>query len=131
MPADLLQGAQSVIFPGLECYGPFYRLTSVEPVNRYAFIAAAQHSAADGRLSRAVLASFTQAVMEDTCRATVESPSIVSLACEFVGDAQIGDCIEAQIRMVRRTRSVIFISADITTGGRVLLTANGLAKPAT
>lgn len=127
MPADLLQDAQLITFLGLDGYGPFYRLASIEPVNRFAFVAAAD---AGGRVPRAVLAGFAHAAMEAACRTGTESPNVVSLNCDFVADAKSGDCIEAQVRMVRRTRSVIFLSADLTAGGRALLTANGLAKPA-
>ncbi|MBU6296914.1 MAG: thioesterase family protein [Alphaproteobacteria bacterium] len=130
MSADLLQDAQRVAFPGFESHGPFYRLVSSDSADRYIYIADTRHTDDGGRLPRAVLAGFAHGAMEAACRSNGESPTIVSLSCDFAADAQAGDRIEAQIRITRRTRSVIFLSADLTANGRVLLTANGLAKPA-
>ena len=122
--------AQSVLLAGLESLGSFERLPTVDMVNRFAFPAVEKHADAPGKIARAVLAAFTQGVLEATCQSP-ESESnavIVSLVCDFVDDVRPGERIEAEVKVVRRTNSLIFLTADVTAGGRVLLTANALAK---
>ena len=46
----------------------------------------------------------------------------------FVDAVQIGEFVEAKCRVVRRTRSVIFMEADLVVGTRVVATAKGIWK---
>ncbi len=124
--------AQSVSFVGLEHYGPFYRLVTNDTVNCFIFDSSEKHADGRGKIARAVLAAFTQGA----CETAVQSPGgefsavIVSLVCDFVDDGNQGERIEAQAKVVRRTNSLIFLTADVTANGRILLTANALAKRA-
>ena len=121
------EGGERVSLDGLEAFGPFARLPAADGVNRIAFFASEKHLEGRENVTRAVLAAFAQGAME----ASVAGESravIVSLACDFVADAHAGECVEAHVKVVRRTRSLIFLIADLTVGGRILLTANGLAK---
>ena len=124
---NISEGAERVLLRGLEAYGPFARLPAADGVNRFAFVACEKHTDGQENVVRAVLAAFAQAAME-TSAAGESRAVIVSLACDFVGDAQAGACVEAHVKVVRRTRSLIFLTADLTVGGRIVLTANGLAK---
>ena len=122
---DISEGAERVSLRGLEAYGPFARLPAADGVNRFAF--AAKITDGQEKVARAVLAAFAQAAMESA--AAGESRAvIVSLACDFVADARTGECVEARVNVVRRTRSLIFLTADLAVGERILLTASGLAK---
>jgi acyl-coenzyme A thioesterase PaaI-like protein len=42
--------------------------------------------------------------------------------------SQIGEFVEARCRVVHRTRSLIFMSAELLVGNRVVATANGVWK---
>ena len=42
--------------------------------------------------------------------------------------AQIGEFIEAKCKVVRRTRSLVFMSAELVAGERIVATANGVWK---
>jgi len=121
------EGAEGVSLRGLDAYGPFTRYPAAGGVNRFSFVANDKHTGGQENVARAILAAFAQAAMESS--ATGESRAvIVSLGCDFVADAHAGERIEAHVRVVRRTRSLTFLTADLIAGGRILLTANGLAK---
>ena len=121
---------QNVLFPGLEPYGPFYRLAAEDTVNRFAFDSDEKHADGRGNIVRAVLAAFAQGAFE----AAIQPPGgesgavIVSITCDFVDDGRQGERIEALVSVVRRTNSLAFLTADVTAKGRILLTANALAK---
>ena len=121
------EGGERVLLRGLEAFGPFARLPAAGGVNRLAFFASGKHLDGRENVARAVLAAFAQGAMESSA-AGESSAVIVSLAFDFVADAKACECIEAHVKVVRRTRSLIFLTADLTVGGRILLTANGLAK---
>jgi acyl-coenzyme A thioesterase PaaI-like protein len=52
----------------------------------------------------------------------------VHLDVHFIDAVQIGEFVEATCRVVRRTRALIFMSAELTVGERVVATANGVWK---
>jgi acyl-coenzyme A thioesterase PaaI-like protein len=52
----------------------------------------------------------------------------VHLDVHFIDAVQIGEFVEANCRVVRRTRSLIFMSGELTVGERVVATANGVWK---
>jgi acyl-coenzyme A thioesterase PaaI-like protein len=52
----------------------------------------------------------------------------ISLNCDFVGPAKLGDRIRATANITRKTRSIVFISGELTVEGRPILTATGLWK---
>jgi len=45
-----------------------------------------------------------------------------------VGPGKLGDVIESRVRVTRKTRTMIFLSADIVAGDRVIGIATGLWK---
>jgi len=112
--------------------GPFWRL-SVDDDGmgaRYGFIALPKHMNSAGSLHGGLLMTFADVAMSRTARlvASVEACNTVSLTADFVGPGKLDELIEAQVRITRRTRSVIFQSATIAAGERVLMTATGLWK---
>ena len=50
----------------------------------------------------------------------------VQLDVHFVDAVQIGEFVEARCQVVRRTRSLTFMSATLLVGERVVVTANGV-----
>ncbi|CAE7205205.1 unnamed protein product [Symbiodinium microadriaticum] len=54
--------------------------------------------------------------------------STMSLNCDFVAAARIGDVIEGRAWVTRRTRSVIFVQGEVSSGGQILMTATGVWK---
>ena len=46
----------------------------------------------------------------------------------FVDAGQIGELLISRPRMVRATRSLVFINTEVTVGKRCIATANGVFK---
>ncbi len=116
------ENAEPISLAGFDAYGPFYRLPDKDGVHRFVFAASEKHKDGAGNIARAVLVGFVQGAMEAAAGA------VISLASDFVANIATGMCVEAHVKVVRRTRSLVFLTADLTAGGQVLLTANGLAK---
>lgn len=112
--------------------GPFWRL-SIDDDRlgaRYGFIAQPKHMNSGDSVHGGLLMTFADVAMSRTARqvASVEACNTVSLTADFIGPGKLGDLIEAAVRVTRRTRSIVFQSATITTGERVLMVATGLWK---
>jgi acyl-coenzyme A thioesterase PaaI-like protein len=61
--------------------------------------------------------------------ATEEKPaSTVSINCDFVAGAAGNEVLEGTTLITRKTRSLVFISGELSAGGRTVLTATGIWK---
>ncbi len=52
----------------------------------------------------------------------------VTLNCEFVGPAHIGDWIECHGEVVRRGKSMVYLQGRLTVGDRVIMTCSTVLK---
>src|SRR3977135_2781708 len=97
--------------------GPFWtRQSGDSPL--YAFMAESKHHNRRGVVQGGMLMTFADRSMGMTCwYANARQPqATVQLDVPFVSDAQIGEFVEAQCKVVRRTRSLIFMSAELVVG---------------
>jgi acyl-coenzyme A thioesterase PaaI-like protein len=129
LPAD----AEQIDIAGFNRFvGPLYRLPDGEngALKRYAFLGADRHMNSAGSIHGGMLMTFMDVAMSRTSRVIsgAKSCSTVSLSCDFVGPGRNTELIEAQVRVSRQTRTMVFMSGQIAAGGRVLLVANGLWK---
>ena len=110
--------------------GPVWRLPAEGETRRFALLVEQKHMNSSGSLHGGVLMTLADIAMSRTSRAAsgAESCSTVSLTCDFIGPGKLGDVIEARVRVTRQTRTMIFLSADIICGERVLAVATGLWK---
>jgi acyl-coenzyme A thioesterase PaaI-like protein len=118
--------------------GPFWAKPSgnenIAP--HFAFLAAPKHHNRRGVLQGGMLMTFADRSMGMTCwYANGKKPqATVHLDVHFVDAVQIGEFVEAHCKVVRRTRSLVFMAAELMVGDRVVGTANGvwktLGKPA-
>jgi acyl-coenzyme A thioesterase 13 len=132
-PQGLPEEAQEISSAGFNNYvGPFYRLPDVDggAVRRFAFVVAEKHMNAGGTIHGGMLMSFVDMAMGQTARAETGATggSTVSLNSDFVGPGRLHDVIEARVRVTRRARTMIFLSAELSAGDRLLLVATGLWK---
>ena len=109
--------------------GPFW----TRPVGdsyRYAFMAESKHHNRRGVVQGGMLMTFADRSMGMTCwYANGRQPqATIQLDVHFIDAVQIGEFVEAMCTVVRRTRSVIFMSADLVVGTRVVATAKGVWK---
>jgi len=109
--------------------GPFWMRPSGDSY-LYAFKAEPKHHNRRGVVQGGMLMTFADRSMGMTCwYANGRVPqATVQLDVHFIGAVQIGDFVEAKCRVVRRTRSLIFMSADLVVGTRVVATAHGVWK---
>jgi len=124
-------GAETVSIGGFNLFaGPFWRLAPDGEIRRFAFVVAEKHMNGSGNLHGGVLMTFSDVAMSQTARAAngARPCNTVSLNCDFIGPGRLGDVVEARVRVTRQTRTMIFLSADIVVGERVLGVATGLWK---
>ena len=97
---------------------------------RYAFLAEDKHHNRRGVVQGGMLMTFADRSMGMTCwYANGSVPqATVQLDMQFVDAVQIGEFVEAHCKVVRRTRSLIFMDAELKVGERVVATAKGLWK---
>ena len=111
--------------------GPFWtKPTQPDEAPHFAFLAAPKHHNRRGVVQGGMLMTFADRSMGMTCwYANGKKPqATVHLDVHFVDAVQIGEFVEAQCKVVRRTRSLIFMSAELMVGERVVATANGVWK---
>jgi acyl-coenzyme A thioesterase PaaI-like protein len=83
-----------------------------------------------GALHGGMLMTFADVSMSRTARIVFDGTgcNTVSLSCDFVSPGKLGELVESRVRITRKTRTMAFISAEITSGGQPLLVATGLWK---
>ena len=133
LPDGLPEGAELASIGGFNLYvGPLYRLPDSDggALKRFAFIAAEKHMNGAGSVHGGMLMSFMDVAMSRTSRLISGAPacSTVSLTCDFVGPGRLGELIEARVTVTRQTRTMVFLSGELVTGGRTLLVGTGLWK---
>lgn len=127
------EGAVNVSVGGFNRFiGPLFRLpeTPGDEIRRFAFVVIDKHMNSGGTVHGGMLMAFVDIAMSQTARAITgaKSCSTVSLNCDFVGPGRLGDLIEARVKVTRRARTMVFMSAELAAGDRTLLVATGLWK---
>ena len=97
---------------------------------RFGFVMQPKHHNRRGVLQGGMLMTFADRSMGMTCwYANGKQPqATVHLDVHFVDAVHVGEFVEAKCKVVRRTRSLIFMSAELVVGERVAGTANGVWK---
>jgi uncharacterized protein (TIGR00369 family) len=97
---------------------------------RYAFLAEHKHHNRRGVVQGGMLMTFADRSMGMTCwYANERQPqATVQLDVHFVDAVQVGEFVEAKCQVVRRTRSLVFMSGELMVGDRVVATAKGVWK---
>lgn len=112
--------------------GPFYRLADADEgaIRRFAFVIDDKHMNAAGSVHGGMLMAFVDMAMGQTARIETGATggSTVSLNCDFVGPGRLHDVVEARVRVTRRARTMIFLTAELFSGDRLLLVATGFWK---
>jgi acyl-coenzyme A thioesterase 13 len=132
-PGILPKEAEEVSTGGFNRYvGPMYRLPDADggAVRRFAFVIAEKHMNAAGSAHGGMLMTLADVAMSRTSRLATgaRDVSTVSLNCDFVGPGRLGDLVEARVCISRSARTMVFLSAELYAGERLLLVASGLWK---
>ena len=109
--------------------GPFWSRPNGDSF-QYAFMAETKHHNRRGVVQGGMLMTFADRSMGMTCwYANERQPqATVQLDMHFIDAVQVGEFVEAKCQVVRRTRSLIFMAAELVVGARVVATANGVWK---
>jgi acyl-coenzyme A thioesterase PaaI-like protein len=112
--------------------GPIYRLEDEKggEIKHFAFLPEQKHMNGSGAVHGGMLMTFADVSMSQAARSVFDGVgcNTVSLSCDFVSPGKLGELIESHVRVTRKTRTMVFISAEVTSGDKPLLVATGLWK---
>ena len=133
-----LDGHEAVFHTGYNAhfgpvFGKFGDREGDGPFGHFLFEVEDRHLNGGGFLHGGVLMSLMDVALGASVCHLIDGPAAtVSLNCDFTSSGQVGEHLEIETRITRRTRSIIFISGQILTtrnGSRAcLLTATGVWK---
>jgi acyl-coenzyme A thioesterase PaaI-like protein len=109
--------------------GPLWQ-RPVDGGHEYALIAEDKHHNRRGLVQGGVLMTFADRTCGMTARHVSGKPMLatVQLDTHFVDAGKIGEVLVSRPRVVRSTRSLIFITTEVTVDKRVIAMANGVFK---
>jgi acyl-coenzyme A thioesterase PaaI-like protein len=109
--------------------GPLWHRV-VNGVHEYALIAEDKHHNRRGVVQGGVLMTFADRTSGMTARFVSGKTSLatVQFDTQFVDAAKIGEILVSKPRVVRATRSLIFMTTELTAGERRVAMASGVFK---
>jgi acyl-coenzyme A thioesterase PaaI-like protein len=109
--------------------GPLWHRV-VDDVHEYALIAEDKHHNRRGVVQGGVLMTFADRTCGMTARFISGSPSLatVQFDTQFVDAAKIGEILLSKPRVIRATRSLIFMMTEVSVDERCVAMANGVFK---
>jgi acyl-coenzyme A thioesterase PaaI-like protein len=113
----------------LHLIGPLWQRL-VNGVHEYALITEDKHHNRRGLVQGGVLMTFADRTCGMTARYVSGKPTLatVQLDTHFVESGKIGEVLISRPRVVRSTRSLIFITTEVTVDKRVLAMVSGVFK---
>ena len=113
----------------LHLIGPLWQRTASGELE-FALITEDKHHNRRGLVQGGVLMTFADRTCGITARHVSGKPTMatVQLDTHFVESGKIGEILISKPHVVRTTRSLIFISTEVTVEKRVIAMANGVFK---
>jgi acyl-coenzyme A thioesterase PaaI-like protein len=113
----------------LSLVGPLWQRV-VGGEHEYALITQHKHHNRRGLVQGGLLMTFADRACGMTARYVSGRPTLatVQLDVHFVDSGKIGEILLAKPRVVRTTRSLIFMTTEVTAGNRCIVTASGVFK---
>jgi acyl-coenzyme A thioesterase PaaI-like protein len=113
----------------LHLIGPLWQRV-VDGAHEYALIAEDKHHNRRGLVQGGVLMTFADRSCGMTARAVSGRPTLatVQLDTHFVEAGKIGEVLMSRPHVVRSTRSLIFITTEVTVDKRCIAMASGVFK---
>lgn len=110
--------------------GPFYFKEADNGEVSCAFIAEAKHINGGGSTHGGLLMTFADFSLFAIAQSSLDTGFgvTISLNSEFVAAGYLGDLVEARGRVVRATRSLIFVQGEVHVADKTLLTYSGIIK---
>ena len=113
----------------LALIGPLWqRMVNGEP--EYALVAQDKHHNRRGKVQGGMLMTFADRACGMMARFVAGRPTMatVQLDVHFVDAGNIGDILIAKPRVIRVTRSLVFVTVEVKAKDRIIITANGVFK---
>jgi acyl-coenzyme A thioesterase PaaI-like protein len=109
--------------------GPLWQ-RAVDEVHEYAIVTQDKHHNRRGLVQGGLLMTFADRSCGMTARFISGRPTLatVQMDTQFVDSAKIGEILISKPRVVRATRSLIFMATELTAGHRCVATASGVFK---
>jgi acyl-coenzyme A thioesterase PaaI-like protein len=113
----------------LDLIGPLWQRV-VDGEHEYALVAQDKHHNRRGLVQGGVLMTFADRTCGMTARYVSGRPTLatVQMDTHFVEAGKIGETLFSKPRVVRSTRSLIFMSTEVTVDKRCIAMANGVFK---
>ncbi|SDT13110.1 PaaI family thioesterase [Bradyrhizobium canariense] len=113
----------------LNLVGPLWQRV-VDGEHEYALVAQDKHHNRRGLVQGGLLMTFADRACGMTARYVSGRPTLatVQLDVHFVDSGKIGETLLARPRVVRTTRSLIFVTTEVTANNRTIVMANGVFK---
>jgi acyl-coenzyme A thioesterase PaaI-like protein len=113
----------------LSLVGPLWQRV-VDGEHEYALIAQDKHHNRRGLVQGGVLMTFADRACGMTARYVSGRPKLATVQFDthFVEAGKIGEILTSKPRVVRATRSLIFVSAEVTVDKRCIAMASGVFK---
>jgi len=113
----------------LHLIGPLWERI-VDGVHEYALMTQDKHHNRRGLVQGGVLMTFADRTCGMTARHVSGKPTLATVQFDthFVEAGKIGEVLVSRPRVVRSTRSLIFMTTEVTVDRRVIAMANGVFK---
>jgi uncharacterized protein (TIGR00369 family) len=113
----------------IQLIGPLWQ-RQIDGEHEYALVAEDKHHNRRGLVQGGVLMTFADRTCGMTARFVTDKPTMatVQLDVHFVEAGKIGETLISRPRVVRATRSLIFLTTEVTVDKRVIAMANGVFK---
>jgi acyl-coenzyme A thioesterase PaaI-like protein len=113
----------------LNLVGPLWqRMVDGEP--EYALVTQDKHHNRRGMVQGGLLMTFADRACGMAARFVSGRPTMatVQLDVHFVDTGRIGETLMTRPRVIRTTRSLVFVNAEVKANNRTIVTANGVFK---
>jgi uncharacterized protein (TIGR00369 family) len=109
--------------------GPIWR-SDRDGKPRLGFVVAPKHLNRSGTLHGGMLMTLADQAMAMAARQATggKRHATIELNIQFVGGVKVGEFVAAHPEVVRATRSVVFMQAEIFVGGRLVVRTSGIWK---
>ncbi len=113
----------------LDLVGPLWQ-RMVDGAPEYALVAQDKHHNRRGRVQGGLLMTFADRACGMAARFVSGRPTMatVQLDVHFVDGGKIGETLMTKPRVIRTTRSLVFVSTEVMANNRTIITANGVFK---
>src|ERR1700724_462581 len=113
----------------LSLVGPLWQRV-IDGEHEYALVAQDKHHNRRGLVQGGLLMTFADRTCGMTARYVSGRPTLatVQMDVHFVDSAKIGEILLSKPRVVRSTRSLIFLTTEVTADSRCIAMANGVFK---